>query len=863
MNIVRSGFAAGTVRLVTLLMLAAGLTTLAFALERAPARKTRLPNGLVLIVQEDHSLPLVGLQTIARAGRIAETRATNGAAALLAEVMGSQGTAKKPGGAFRAEISAEGSVFEALTDEETLRLETTCSPDTLEANLERHSALMLEPNLAPDALNRAREKLLSQLARKKEYPRHSGYLGERCSALAFGEHPYGLPEADPELVQKLSPADLEAFRAKRVTPDAMRIVVAGDCDPEKVLALVQKLYGKLPAAGQSGPRPQSAVAPEKPRERTEQLDAKQTVACVGFLAPSIFDRDFHAMVVIRSLLGLGKTSRLKQRLIARERLAGELSADFRWLPSTSLLTVDFACSAGAVEPTVQAILAEVERLRAVDVPGAELERAKTYLATQLALASQKRVAQAELLGRFDLFDDMEFVAELPDRIAQVTATAVRDAARRWLDLSRFSLAVLQPRTGETTKTERVWSGQLSNGLKVVLYRDPASAAVGLGLLAGSPPDAPEDQVLSNMALAELLQKGNTSRSTSAQTLGRLEAAGTAIGGRGDADGVQLWANASLHNLDEILAVLREVAFEQAFTAQDLADTKAQGKRRLALAVGSPEALAASHLMANLFPGHRYGRPLEACAAGLDALTLEALQREHKRLFTTGNVHLAVAGNVTSTELVPRLEGLLGSLPATAPLTGAAPAMPPPSTKELESCEHERGDVMAVGIRLPSEARVDLAPLSVLFRVLGLGPESLLEKGLEEAGILEDRLGAGLTFLKDAGFITFQYRVKQGSAEQAREIAEKAFETLKSGGISARQIEVTGRVVQGYLVRELEDVLVQALRTLAAGALLGDADFYSRLAHAYGTVTPESVQAAAKKHLGTVRIVLVKGKSAAK
>jgi predicted Zn-dependent peptidase len=70
-------------------------------------------------------------------------------------------------------------------------------------------------------------------------------------------------------------------------------------------------------------------------------------------------------------------------------------------------------------------------------------------------------------------------------------------------------------------------------------------------------------------------------------------------------------------------------------------------------------------------------------------------------------------------------------------------------------------------------------------------------------------------------------------------------------------------VQGYLVRELEDVLVQALRTLAAGALLGDADFYSRLAHAYGTVTPESVQAAAKKHLGTVRIVLVKGKSAAK
>lgn len=859
----RRGFAAGSAWLVTLLLVAAVLATYASALERAPARKTRLPNGLVLIVQEDHSLPLVGLQTIARAGRIAETRATNGIAALLAEVMGTQGSAKKPAPAFQAEISAEGGIFQALADEETLRLETTCSPDTLEANLERQASLMHEPNLSPDALNRAREKLLSQLARKREYPRQSGFLKERCNALAFGEHPYGLPEAEPDVVRKLTSAQLEAFRVKHVTPDAMRVVVAGDCDPEKVLALVRKLYEKLPAAGQSGPRSQSATAPEKPRERTEQLDLKQTVACVGFLGPSLFDQDFHAMLVIQSLLTEGKTSRLQQRLINRERLVGELGGDFRWLPATSLLSVDFACSAEAVEPSVQAVLAEVERLRAVEVPGTELERAKTYLATQLALGSQKRVAQADLLGRFDLFDDMEFVAEMPDRLAQVTATAVRDAARRWLDISRFSLAVIQPRTGEATKSERVWTGKLSNGLKVMLYRDPASAAVGIGLLAGSPPDAPADQVVRNMALAELLQKGHTVRSTSAQTLGKLEAAGTAIGSEGSPDCVQLWANASLHNLDEILTVLREVAFEPVFTAQDLADVKAQAKRRLALAVGSPEDLAATRLMANLFPGHRYGRTLEGCVAGLDSLTVEALQGEHQRLFTTGNAYLAVAGNVTSSELVPRLEGLLGSLPPSPGLTGTAPAIPPASSKELESCEHERGDVMALGIRLPSEARADLAPLSVLFRVLGLGPESLLERGLEDAGILEERLGAGLTFLRDAGFITFQFRVKPGSAEKAREIAEKALVTLRSGGVSARQIEVTGRVVQGYFVRQLEDVLVQALRTVAAGAMLGDADFYTRLTSAYGTVTPESVQAAAMKHLGTVRIVLVKGKNPAK
>ncbi|MBI4861601.1 MAG: insulinase family protein [Candidatus Riflebacteria bacterium] len=843
-----------------ILLVSLGLaTSAAVALERMPVRKTRLPNGLVLIVQEDHSLPLVAVVTVARAGHMAESRATNGTAALLATVMETQGSARTPAPAFLEQIEGEGSDFQVYLDQETLRLETSCMPANLEPNLRRQAELMLTPNLSTESLNRAREKLMARVARLVEYPLESGYLATMCDGLAFGDHPYGFPLADPDVVKRLSAREIEAFRGRHVTPDAMRVVVAGDCDPDRVLAVIQELYGKLPALGQRGPRPQAPAPVERPRERTESLDVRRPLLCVGFMGPSVFDEDFHAMLVIRALLAEGQASRLHKRLVVRERAASDLSSKFPIVPSTALVKFQFATDPELVEPALESLIAEIQRLRSVDVPTDELERAKTLLISILAQRVQRRLAQASHLGQFDLFDDTALFSEMLDRVTAVTATAVHRAARRWLDPSRYILAMIKPKGAVEAKAEKVWTGKLSNGLNVVIHRDPSSAVVGIAL-GGMVQQGPQEDIgVRCEALATLLEKGHTRESSSAQTQERLEAAGSRVKGFGDPDGVYLMTTATVHNLDQILATLRDVAFDPSFTEQELANVKQQLAREAESAGDSPEMMGLFKLFSNLFPSHPYGATLESCQAALKTLTLDELTRTHRRLFTTRTAYLSLAGNLTSTEIMPRLEAILGQLPPAAPPPDRDPPAVSPTGTQVETISHSRpGEVLCFGARLSSRARADFPQISVLFRVLFIGEKSLVTRALDQAGVLEDRIDATMHLRRSGAYMAAGYRVKPGTGAKAQQIVADVLGKLASTPVSSSDIENTRRVLQGFVVRAFEETQNQAQRMLSAVAILNQPDFYAALGSSYDKVTPEKVHAALGD-LETIRYVIVKGK----
>lgn len=854
----RKGFFDTLVSLVLGVQILWVLTTGALALDRAPARKMRLPNGLVLVVLEDHSFPLAAVVTMVRAGTIVETKATNGSAAFLAAVMESHGSAKSPGLPFRTAIEAEGSTFESISDEETIRLETSCTPATVELNLRRQAELLLSPNLSPDAVNSVREKLLARHARRTDSPEESGYLEELCTSLAYGDHPYGLPEMDTQVVRRLTPRDLEEFRSSHVSPDAMRVAVVGDCNPDKVLAIVQELYGKLGAAGQKGPRPSNPRVSDRPRERFVNLGVRRSAVQIGFLGPTVFDEDLYPMMVIQTLLAEGQTSRLERHLVHREHLARNIEYQAKYLPSTPMFSFAFTTEPGSVEPAIQKILSEIERLRSGHVPTAELERAKTLCSTLFSLKTQKRIQQATYLARFDLFDDVALFTEMSDRIAQVSATGIIRAARRWLDPSKYVLAVIEPKERKSGKSEHIWIGKLSNGLNVIIHRDPSTSVVGVALAARVPEGAPLDQIVRSRALAFLLEKGVTKGATGEKNLEKLESVGSRIVGKGAHDGISIRANASIHNLDQVLAVLQEVVFDPSFPEHDVASVRRTLKNQLMDEGDAPETNAFARLMSTLYPSHRYGITLEAQTAAVNKLTSRDLEEDHRKLFTPPNVTLALSGNLTSAEMVPRLESLFGQIPkAPAPVDKPTP-LAPALAAEIETYSQGTGDVLVMGVRMRPEARKEFPSVSVLFNILALGDDCLAVKKLEEAGILERRLSPMFSLRRTGALMVSQYLLKPGTAKRGQEILANVLRSIETGEISSAQIDATRNKIFGHFVRQFEDARIQVEHLVFAAVVLNEPDFYGQLEQAYSRVTPETVRAAVK-HIEAVRYVLVTGK----
>lgn len=225
------------------------------------------------------------------------------------------------------------------------------------------------------------------------------------------------------------------------------------------------------------------------------------------------------------------------------------------------------------------------------------------------------------------------------------------------------------------------------------------------------------------------------------------------------------------------------------------------------------------------------------------------------MFVPGNTLLALAGNLTMEELLPRLEAVFGLLPAATPPADKPDPLPLIDSPEVDTVSHAQGDVILFGARFPAEAQKEFAPLTVLFRALALGEGSLLSRRLSEAGLLEAPALNTFKFHRDAGMMACGFLVKPGKAAEAQKLVAKVLDEVRAGGVPAPAIEATRALLHAFFVQQFQNVQVQAAHTLAAVMVLGDQGFYSRVNEMYARVTPADVKAAAR-HLNAVRYVLV-------
>jgi zinc protease len=399
-----------------------------------------LANGLEVVVVPDHRAPVVTHMIWYKVGAADETPGKSGLAHFLEHLM-FKGTARNPKGRFSRELAAIGGQENAFTSSDYTgffqRVPREHLKEVMAFEADRITGLVLTDAVVRPELNVVLEEQNMRVANNP-----SSRLAEQIDAALYLNHPYGRPVIGwrPE-IEKLDREEALAFYRRFYTPTNSIVVVAGDVTPEDVKADAEETYAKVAVRAEIGPR-------QRPREPVQEAPRTVTLAdsrveqpsiARNYLVPSRITAkpgESHALEVLAHVLGSGSNSRLHRALVVEQNVALNAGAFY------SAIALDYGKFGvyGAprpgktlhdVEAAIDAVLADVSEH---GITADELSLAKSRLIADTVYAQDNQAALAHLYGAaLATGQTVDMVRNWPDDIRAVTAEAVRDAARTWLN----------------------------------------------------------------------------------------------------------------------------------------------------------------------------------------------------------------------------------------------------------------------------------------------------------------------------------------------------------------------------------------------------------------------------------------------
>ncbi len=408
------------------------------------AKRVVLPNGLVLVMLENHRLPIVVADAYIADVRLREPADKSGVATLMGEML-DEGTPTHTGPEIATLIEDVGGSLEVGSSGGSLRVLT---PDT-GLGLSLLFDCLIHPSFPAEELDRKRDQLLTVIAENERQP----YTRARqlFYSLVYGQHPYGRPSSGKkEVVEKLTHDDLKAFHAAAFAPDRTIVVVVGDFDSAELAKTVEKLTADWKKAGPGQP---DVPAPPKPEKRTVKIvsdkTAAQTHVFIGQLGIKRDDPDYYTLLVMDNVLGTGPgfTDRLSAHLRDRQGLAYTVTAQITGSagdqPGT--FTGYIGTFPDKFNVAREGFLSEIGQIRNEPPSAQEVEDAKKYLLGSLPfkLTTNSQVASQLLAAeRFGL--GFDFLEEYRKKVSAVTPAAVQAAARKHLHPDRLVVVAVGP-----------------------------------------------------------------------------------------------------------------------------------------------------------------------------------------------------------------------------------------------------------------------------------------------------------------------------------------------------------------------------------------------------------------------------------
>ena len=412
---------------------------------------TTLANGLQVVFLEDHSTPIVHAEIWYHVGSKNERPGRTGFAHLFEHMMFKGSKNVEPEG-HPSWISSVGGQSNAYTNEDSTVFWQTFPaqylPLVLWLEADRMASLRIE-----EKVFQTEREVVKEERRMRIENQPYGRLNEIVYDQAFTVHPYKHPTiGSMKDLEAASIEDVRDFFRTYYVPNNATLVLVGDFDTREATGLVQQYLGRIPKSSRPVPRdiPQE---PPQTKERRVRLEEAWPLPAVVVAHHITFDGnpDSYPLHIASKVLSDGESSRIYRRLVYEKQLALAAFGGGNIIEDPNLFFAVAIVQPGQKpEDAVNALIAELDRLRTEPISEAELQQAKNQFARDYILTRESNKEKASHLGHaVVIHNDVKTADGEFDIFMNTTAADVQRVAQTYFKPENRLILTIMPRGGVT------------------------------------------------------------------------------------------------------------------------------------------------------------------------------------------------------------------------------------------------------------------------------------------------------------------------------------------------------------------------------------------------------------------------------
>ncbi len=888
--------------LVALVLVAAG----AFAAENQ-VTETVLPNGLKVLIKEVHSAPVFTHQIWYKVGSRNEHTGITGVSHIV-EHMLFKGTKEYGKGQFSSIIQSKGGQDNGGTSSDYTLYYQLMSKDHLELVIKLEADRMKNALFDPKEFEAERIVVRSELEGNENDIDTVFY--QTLQAVAYQVHPYRWPTIGyVQDVENVTRDQAYNYYQTYYQPNNATVVIVGDVDTQATLELVRKYYGSIP----KGPEPPKVhlVEPKQNGERRFVLERPGTAArtMIAYHIPDISHPDVFPLMMLDQVLSGGRSARLYQALVEGQLATSAWSSSYP-RKDPGLFTLGATGSEGVTAAQLeQALLDEVEKIKAAPPSEEELTRARNQLEAYLVFQNDSVTQQGELLGFYESVISWKYLETILPNVKEVTPADVQRVANQYLTKENRTVgwfdpvnsptagtgsgvgapseynfknpmemeiayykspgSIATPRPIETvvnakTPTRLPESGAkavepkrtvLKNGMVVIVHENHSNPTIAIRgtLKAGGYFDPAGKNGLASFT-ASMLDRGTTKRS-SLDIANELEYVGASVGVSSDTEAVRFSGKSLSKDFNLVLDILSDQLRNPSFPQEQIDKVKGQMIVGLQMEQESPQQQAGRAFLRAIFPEGHPSRPqtLQEDAEAIQSFTRDDLITFHKKYYGPETTAIVIVGDVDFDEAVKAVENYFGDWKPTG--TPAKMEFPKvqlaksSSTQVIEMPDKRQVDVFYGHAGQLRRSDPDFYAAVVANHILGGGGglDSKLGKHIRDDLGLVYSIGSGFDAGLGDGPWYMGFGTNPENVDKASAAADKVIRDFIKDGPTEQEFEETIDYITGSFPIRLEtNDGVAGILSAAEFYGLG-MDYIQKYTSYYRAVTIDQVREAAENH----------------
>jgi zinc protease len=403
--------------------------------------RTKLKNGLQIVVVQDERLPLVSYRLAFNWGDINDPENLAGVSSAVASML-NEGTASYSSRQLADQIERLGASISVNTSDDFTVLSASALSLYSSEILRLASEMILLPTFPENELDLYRRNTVEHLKFQRSQP--SFLANEQSARLVYGEHPYSRVSPSASDIEKLTREDLRSIHKSAFIPNNAVFIVVGDVERDEITDEINDLFGGWPASELATPvLPDFANRSHRSLTVVDRPGSAQSNIVLANFAIERKNPDYFRMLVMNQVLGAGASSRVFMNL--REEKGYTYGAYTRL--DTKRLGGDFEATAevrtAVTGDSLKEFFYELNRIRDDKVPNEELDDAKNFLTGVFPIRAETQEGMTNLIVNqllYDLPDD--YLQTYHQNVNAVSAEDVQRVAQEYVRPDEMAIVIV-------------------------------------------------------------------------------------------------------------------------------------------------------------------------------------------------------------------------------------------------------------------------------------------------------------------------------------------------------------------------------------------------------------------------------------